>query len=69
MPRPSGAAPDSLTGRNSSGELFTLGPSELSSAHVSANLVPLPTAMWAGSSMLAALVIAMTARWRLVRAR
>jgi hypothetical protein len=67
--RPSGAAPDSMTGMNSSGELFTLGPSELASAHVSANLVPLPTALWAGSSMLAAVVIALTARRSFARAR
>jgi hypothetical protein len=67
--RPSGAQPDSMTGMNSSGVLFTLGPSELSPAHVSANLVPLPTAMWAGSSMLAAIMIALTAHRRLARAR
>jgi hypothetical protein len=67
--RPSGAQPDSMTGMNSSGGLFTLGPSELSPAHVSANLVPLPTAVWAGSSMLAAVMIALTAHRRLTRAR
>jgi len=60
--RPSGASPDSMTGINSKGERFTLGPSELSSAHVSANLVPLPAAMWAGAGTLAAVILVLTAR-------
>ena len=67
--RPSGAGPDSMTGMRSTGGTFTLGPSELSPAHVSANLVPLPSAMWVGSSMLAAVLIAMTARRGFARVR
>ena len=50
---------DALTGVGANGKPFTLGPSQLSSATVSGNLIgpviPLPPAAWSGPATLAGL--------------
>ena len=63
-----GNRPDSLTGFQN-GREFTLGPGQLSAAHVSASLVPLPPAAWAGSATLAGMGLLALVRRRFARGR
>ena len=62
-----GNTSDFLTGYQN-GRYFTLGPGELSAAHVSASLVPLPPAAVAGAATLAGLGLLSLARRRMARA-